>query len=1077
MNPTEQIANLCVRVAIAAVCAVGVLGIGAAGALAAQETPEVSYVENYVSTPNIVSPSHEAFLHGVLDPAGGGEPGTYRFLYKESTSGECEGGETTTEGIAPTGEREEPSQLVAGLKPGTEYAVCLQTENAAKTKSTSAPVSFKTAIEPETPVTSEPVQGVTARTAVFEGVLNPNAAGEAGSYEFLYKNTANGAGCEGESVTPGAGAAGSEKEEARTEVSETTTGTVLEPNTTYTVCLLARNNAGETKLGNAVQFTTLTAKLAVESVSTPVLSADAATLEAVVNPENEPTTGCVFDYGETTGYGSEVACETASIGGFGGQPMTVKIAGLTRDTAYYYRVVVKNATGESEDTGKFVTNPAVAGPPQADCPNPGHTGLSDRLPDCRAYELVTPPDKQDSEDMFGTGDEQGGVGGTDSSEFGFPDEAPGEEGDKFFLTTAASFGANPDDGEGGYVFYRTPDGWRETSLDEPHGGGQTIFGNPVFSPDFSDALMAGKLGSYGNPSAEREFARFGPPGGPYTTLASSPLGTAVEAVGASSSFGRVFFQSREHLAGTAAVEQLPGSNALYEYSEGHYSLVNEKEGKTTSPCGAISPASEGYVGVYSHAVSSDGSRVFFLSPDPKNNKCYHETESGFEGVPPELYVREGGRTREVSVPETGVSDPEGPEPAAFAGASADGSRVFFITRGELTADDAGNIDPELYEYDTQTEKLTRVSSGDNHDAVGNVGWVVPSEDGSTVYFTATGNLAPGAPTLTPAPQYEGQATEEQNYNLYRYDTQTRTTTYIATVSGLDWYKLGIGGRVTLNIREPVQARADWQTTPDGGFLLFAAVEDLTGYDNQDPQYCEGGIGQPGGGNNNQGGCAEVYRYDAGTGSLICVSCNPGGALPYSSARFDGNTAYREVRGISNDGAYAFFNSGEALVPGATNGQQNVFEWHEGALSLISSGEDSSASYFLGTDASGNDVFFGTHARLVAQDTDTSGDLYDARVDGGFPVSRGSAACEGDACQSPPGPPVFGTPATLTLASSGNTAPQPGSSPTTAAKKTTKKANAGCTRTARRKCKGKAKAKHNRNARKARRTRDEGRAGR
>jgi hypothetical protein len=1073
MNPIVQIANFGVRVAIAAVCAVGVLGLGAVGALAAQETPEVSYVEDYVSVPNVVSPSHEAFVHGVLDPAGGGEPGTYRFLYKESTSGECEGGETTTEGISPTGEREEPSQSITGLKAGTEYAVCLQVEDAVKTKLTSLPVSFKTALEPERPVTSEPVQGVTATTAVFEGLLNPNVAGEAGSYEFLYKNTANGPGCEGESQTPGTGAAGSEHEQARTEVSQATTGTVLEPNTTYTVCLLARNNAGETKLGNAVQFTTLTAKPAVESVSTPVLSADAATLEAVVNPENEPTTGCVFDYGETTGYGSEVACETASIEGFGGQPMTVKIAGLTRDTAYYYRVVVKNASGESEMAGKFVTNPAVAGPPQADCPNPGHTGLSDRLPDCRAYELVTPPDKQDSKDMFGTGHEQQ-VGGGDTSEFGFPDEAPGEEGDKFFLSTAASFGANPDNGQGGYVFYRSFGGWRETSLDEPHGGGQTISGNPVFSPNFSSALMAGIVGSEGDPSAQQRFARFGPPGGPYTTLAKSPLGSNVEAVGASSSFGRVFFQSREHLAGTAAVEQLPGSRALYEYNEGHYSLVNEKEGKTTSPCGAISPASEVEADFYSHAVSTDGSRVFFLSPDPENEKCYAEGLKGFEGVPPELYVREGGHTREVSTPEVGVGDPEGPQPAAFAGASADGSHVFFVTRGELTADDAGNTDPELYEYNTQTEKLTRVSSGDSHDAVGNVGWVVPSEDGSTVYFTATGNLAPGAPTLTPADQYGGRPDEVQAYNLYRYDTQTRTTTYIATVGGRDWYDVEAGGTLTLNIREPVNVRADWQTTADGGFLLFAAVEDLTGYDNQDPQYCEGGIGQPGGGN---GGCAEVYRYDAGTGSLICVSCNPGGTLPYSDARFDQNTMYREVRGISNDGAYVFFDSGEALVPGATNGQRNVFEWHEGSLSLISSGEDSSASYFLGTDASGNDVFFGTHARLVAQDTDTSGDLYDARVDGGFPVSRGSAACEGDACQSPPGPPVFGTPATLTLASSGNMAPQPVSSPTTAVKKTTKKASVGCTRTARRKCKGKAKAKHNRNARKARRTRDEGRAGR
>ena len=43
----------------------------------------------------------------------------------------------------------------------------------------------------------------------------------------------------------------------------------------------------------------------------------------------------------------------------------------------------------------------------------------------------------------------------------------------------------------------------------------------------------------------------------------------------------------------------------------------------------------------------------------------------------------------------------------------------------------------------------------------------------------------------------------------------------------------------------------------------------------------------------------------------------------------------------------------------------------------------------------------TTQRLVAQDTDTQWDFYDARVDGGFPAPVVPAGCVGDACQGSP----------------------------------------------------------------------------
>ena len=90
------------------------------------------------------------------------------------------------------------------------------------------------------------------------------------------------------------------------------------------------------------------------------------------------------------------------------------------------------------------------------------------------------------------------------------------------------------------------------------------------------------------------------------------------------------------------------------------------------------------------------------------------------------------------------------------------------------------------------------------------------------------------------------------------------------------------------------------------------------------------------------------------------------------------------------------------------------------------------------------VFFGTTARLVPQDTDEEGDVYDARIDGGFPEPAGKGPCKGNACESPVPTPLFQAPATNTLASSGDITPEPTPSPSSI-KKATKKTASRCKR--------------------------------
>ena len=86
--------------------------------------------------------------------------------------------------------------------------------------------------------------------------------------------------------------------------------------------------------------------------------------------------------------------------------------------------------------------------------------------------------------------------------------------------------------------------------------------------------------------------------------------------------------------------------------------------------------------------------------------------------------------------------------------------------------------------------------------------------------------------------------------------------------------------------------------------------------------------------------------------------------------------------------------------------KNVYEYHDGNVYLISDGHDLNVVppvSLEGTDASGDDVFFNTADQLAPQDTDTDEDVYDARVDGGFPAPALAPECAGDACQGPLSP--------------------------------------------------------------------------
>jgi hypothetical protein len=72
--------------------------------------------------------------------------------------------------------------------------------------------------------------------------------------------------------------------------------------------------------------------------------------------------------------------------------------------------------------------------------------------------------------------------------------------------------------------------------------------------------------------------------------------------------------------------------------------------------------------------------------------------------------------------------------------------------------------------------------------------------------------------------------------------------------------------------------------------------------------------------------------------------------------------------------------------------------------LISTGASPDSSYLVDASADGRDVFISTREKLYPADKDDRFDVYDARVDGGFPYVE-PPICEGS-CRGPgtgPGP--------------------------------------------------------------------------
>jgi hypothetical protein len=807
----------------------------------------------------------------------------------------------------------------------------------------------------------------------------------------------------------------------------------------------------------------------VGNVSVANLTASSADLKAQIDPDLS-NTQYRFEYGETASYGTSVPLPEGEAGA-GSDEVTVSqhVEGLRPETLYHYRVVIHNASGTvTSGDHTFITYEA---PPSTGetCPNSRYrVGYAALLPECRAYEQVTPdsmePNFQNFEEpqnVVEPGHHPLGLGfgvmaSTDGNRIAFDagKPAPGAVGD-----SESTFSV------------RGPQGWSTRSPVPPQSPSYGVLCMSSVLWYSVDLTRAIQLDNYSHPECSRNEPLL--PDEPSedvnvlvrnldegsSRLANvTPSGVQPENAyfeAASEDLSHVLFIESAKLT-----ENAPEGDNLYEWVEGGVHLV------TVLPDGSPvvgrlanshPPNATELPETFTHALSSDGGRVFFYANGNLYVRVHADREQSLLGGTGQCTEPERACTYQVDASKSGGSGGGG----RFMWASADGSRVFFTDEGQLTnGAPAMAGEPDMYEYNVDTGDLADLTAGAGQ-AAGVIGVSGAAEDGSYVYFVAEA-------VLTGQPNSNGDSAQAGQPNLYVVHNGGQPA-FIAMLDAgtdhMDWLKTNWEENV--NIGPPALTA---RVSPNGRYVVFNSLRSLTGYDNApaSPGECnhpgyvqQGEPSQP---------CQEIFLYDAVKSVLRCVSCDPTGARPVAPASIretnepsllDNNEPYLLPgylqRFLMNDGR-VFFDTNSSLVPSDTNDAGDVYVYDEGRLSLLSTGTSSNGSYFYDASPDGNNVFFVSPQQLPSGAGTATYSIYDARVDGGFAEPTPATACSEEDCKGTvAATPTLSVPSSQTFVGPGNPLSAP--APVAHKKTKTKRANPKHVKKRRHKKRQVAKGKH------------------
>lgn len=590
----------------------------------------------------------------------------------------------------------------------------------------------------------------------------------------------------------------------------------------------------------------------------------------------------------------------------------------------------------------------TAGVASAACPNEEfRTGASAGLPDCRAYELVSPPDANGREisairvPPFNT----------------FATELASPFSDSILYMTPGTPLSEPGEASGNYDLYeavRSPSGGWQTVRHLNPSGAEAAFPEVggVSSNHLYDFYGVSPVegGDGGSLAADGTTNYLGKPNGSFEPIGSGSLGVDRRAE------GRWISPIGDHVifaSGTCGLPCTPVKLEPEAPESGTAAVYDREPNGQTRVVSLLPDGSTPLPGenAFYQGASADGSTVAFKIAET-------------------LYVRiDNTETKLVTAEES-----------TFAGLSADGSMLYYVHAGDIFA------------------FRTATGATDEVNATGDAEVVNVSADGSHLYFTSPSQLDPPQGT-------SGEA------NIYAWDEATETVAFVATVLGSDLNSSPGLAKWTSEVVNPVSTESrgpgadSSRTTPDGRFFAFESRAQLTSYPNE--------------------GMTEIYRYDAATGSIVCISCNPAGTPATANARFEAVNeevvkALMAVHNMTDSGSKVFFETTEALTPQDVDNGNDIYEWQEGqegsepTVSLISSGKSRQFTIFgfpivtnilFSVTPDGNDVVFSSRDQL-AGDVGDGGvmALYDARVGGGFAEPALSSPCSGEECQQATAPP-------------------------------------------------------------------------
>jgi hypothetical protein len=910
---------------------------------------------------------------------GNGEPTTYYFEWGTTTAYGSKSAETSAGSpnvVTPL------SFTATGLTAGTTYHYRVVAENGFGISK--ANDKTFTTLPPVANVTTEPATDLTPESATLHGSFDIDALGGATNYYFEYGLTTTYG--SKTAVPPGESAGSTPGHPSVSKAIE------VEEARTYHYRIVVTNTLGTT-VGQDQAFT-VPAKPTINALTSANLTATTADLIAQVNPRGDPTE-YHFDYGVTPSYGSSAPIPNGEIGsGNSAVEVTEHLEGLESGVVYHFRIVAKNHWGSatSEDqTFSFFT---------ANCPNAHVRQESGAayLPDCRAYELVSP-------ELAGPVQLFPGIGlGPIVQEF-IPVPPPPNPG---FASVPARFafwagigqitGTNPPNiTQDLYVSTRTSTGWQThyPGLEEivSFASGNTqcnLSMDTCVNYDIADPLelSAEDTGSnaphvFDANGNSAEIGRF------PTNVAKIPGGEEFTGEGLTSADFRHFaFSSNDVAFAPGGLEVAPGSAYDNNTETGTVEVISkaagggniaQDPGGCTTETGKQRQCKNEFIRI--QAVSLDGSHILMSNWAPPVSGEFPEagfeerTNDAFKTRDVHLTMRAGGTSYDVTEGHRGN----------FAGMTNDGGKVFFTSDEQVTADDTDSS-VDLFMWSEETEEVTRVSAGTggtgNSDSC-KTGW---SPAGCDVQMPP---MVIDTLSETPGEIFTPDNWITDNGEVYFYSgEQLDGSNGFGNQRNLYVYRNGQPQYVATFKENAPAARL--QVTPDGERAAIVTGTQLTAYETS--------------------GFREMYSFDPDkpTNRIICVSCSPTGAAPTSDVRAAENGLF-----MSDDGR-TFFSSKDALVPFDTNGLRDVYEYVDGRPQLISAGTGNQDTWggglliypsmttgLEGVSHDGVDVYFSTFDTLVPQDQ--NGEFikfYDARSGGGFPFEEPRPPCKAaDECHA------------------------------------------------------------------------------